>query len=98
MGAYPPYFLDSLAGIYDVGRGSPDWGVFYEHRQFPGRYRDAFFVADYLHKSVTTGGYNTSGRLLVFSLEREGASWKAEMEVFARPRGSGPRGCRRGAA
>src|SRR6185503_11561443 len=27
VGAYPPYFVDCLPGILDVGRGSPDWGV-----------------------------------------------------------------------
>ncbi|HLU47649.1 MAG TPA: hypothetical protein VK116_06185, partial [Planctomycetota bacterium] len=66
VGAYPPYFIDNVPGIADVGRGSPDWGVFYEHTQLPDRYRGAFFVADYRWKSATTGGYATAGRLLVF--------------------------------
>jgi putative heme-binding domain-containing protein len=86
VGAYPPYYLDCLPGIHDVGRGSPDWGVFYEHTQFPERYRDAYFVCDYLSKSATTGGYNTSGRLFAFVLERDGAGWRASAEVFARPK------------
>ncbi len=86
VGAYPPYYVDCLPGIYDVGRGSPDWGVFYEHRQLPEKYRDAYLVCDYLSKSATTGGYETAGRLFAFFLERSGAGWKASMEVLARPR------------
>ena len=31
VGAYPPYYIDCLPGILDVGRGSPNWGIFYEH-------------------------------------------------------------------
>jgi putative heme-binding domain-containing protein len=86
VGAHPPYAPDCLPGVLDAGRGSPDWGVFYEHRQLPERYHDAFLVCDYLSKSATTGGYETSGRLFAFRLERRGAGWKAEMEVLARPR------------
>ncbi|MCZ6795079.1 MAG: hypothetical protein O7J95_15860, partial [Planctomycetota bacterium] len=86
VGAYPPYFIDCLAGIHDVGRGSPDWGVFYEHHSFPERYRDAYFVCDYRSKSATSGGYTTAGRLFAFFLERRGARWEASMEVFAVPR------------
>lgn len=86
VGAFPPYYLDCLGGIGDVGRGSPDWGLFYEHRQLPDRYRDSFLVCDYLWKSATTGDYDSSGRLLAFFLERDGACWKASMEVLARPK------------
>ena len=85
VGAYPPYYVDNLPGILDVGRGSPDWGQFYEHDHFPDRYRDAYFVADYRSKSATSGGYNSSGRLFAFFLTRHGATWRAEQEVFARP-------------
>ncbi|MBI4601310.1 MAG: PQQ-binding-like beta-propeller repeat protein [Planctomycetes bacterium] len=86
VGAYPPYYVDNLPGILDVGRGSPDWGVFYESSQLPERYRDAYLVCDYLTKSATTGGYEASGRLFAFFLERSGAGWKASMEVLARPK------------
>ncbi|HVR76639.1 MAG TPA: PQQ-binding-like beta-propeller repeat protein [Planctomycetota bacterium] len=86
VGAFPPYSIDCLPGILDVGRGSPDWGVFYEHTQLPAKYRDAYLVCDYLSKSATTGGYETAGRLFAFFLERDGAGWKASMEVLARPR------------
>jgi putative heme-binding domain-containing protein len=86
VGAYPPYYLDNLPGIHDIGRGSPDWGLFYEHRELPPRYHDAYLLCDYQSKSATTGGYETSGRLFAFFLERDGAGWKATSEVLARPR------------
>jgi len=35
VGAYPPYYVDCLPSVLEVGRGSPNWGVFYEHTQFP---------------------------------------------------------------
>jgi putative heme-binding domain-containing protein len=86
VGAFPPYSIDNLPGICDVGRGSPDWGVFYEHTTFPARYRDAYFVCDYRSKSATSGGYATVGRLLVFFLKRAGAGWSATSEIFAIPK------------
>src|SRR5687768_5402911 len=51
VGAYPSYFIDNLPGMLEVGRGSPNWGVFYEHIQFPARYRNSFLVCDYRWKS-----------------------------------------------
>jgi len=86
VGAYPPYFLDALPGILDVGRGSPTWGTLYEHVQLPKKYRDAFLVCDYRWKDQSNDKYSTSGRLLAFFLQREGAGWKASMEVLAKPR------------
>lgn len=86
VGAFPPYYLDCLPGLLDVGRGSPNWGVFYEHTQLPPQYRDAFLVCDYLWKSAADGNYSTSGRLVAFHLRREGAGWKATMDTLARAR------------
>ncbi len=86
VGAYPPYYIDNLPGILDVGRGSPTWGVFYEHTQLPEPYRDAFLVCDYRWKRESDDQYTTSGRLVSFSLAREGAHWKAKMETLARPK------------
>ncbi|MCH2113809.1 MAG: HEAT repeat domain-containing protein [Pirellulales bacterium] len=83
VGAFPPYYVDCLPGVLDVGRGSPNWGVFYEHSQLPQKYRDAFFVCDYRWKSATTGQYATSGRLVVFHLRRDGATWQAELSELA---------------
>lgn len=86
VGAYPRYYLDCLAGILEVGRGSPDWGVFYEHTQLPEKYRDAYWVCDYRWKMASADRYASTGRLLAFFLKRDGASWKASMETLARPR------------
>jgi putative heme-binding domain-containing protein len=86
VGAYPPYYIDCLPGILDVGRGSPNWGVFYEHNQFPDKYRDAFVVCDYRWKRESNDQYATTGRLVTFFLKREGAGWKASMETLARPK------------
>jgi putative heme-binding domain-containing protein len=85
VGAYPPYYIDCLPGILDVGRGSPNWGVFYEHNQFPGKYRDAYVVCDYRWKRESDDQYATTGRLVVFFPRRAGAGWKASMETLARP-------------
>ena len=85
VGAYPPYYIDTIPGIVDAGRGSPTWGSFYEHQQFPVEYENAFIVCDYRWKSATKGSYNASGRLLSFKLEMESASWKSEMEILAKP-------------
>ncbi len=86
VGAYPPYYIDTIPGIADAGRGSPTWGAFYEHQQFPASYENAFIVCDYRWKSATKGSYNASGRLLSFRLEQEGASWNAEMDVLIKPK------------
>ena len=85
VGAYPKYYLDCLPGVLDVGRGSPDWGQFYEHTSFPEAYRDAFLVCDYQWKSATSGGYANPGRVVAFHLERAEATWKAEMTILAQP-------------
>ena len=89
VGAYPPYYLDNVPPVMVVGRGSPNWGVFYEHTQFPRRYADSFLCCDYRWKSATTGGYSSSGRLVAFHLHREGAAWKATMEVLAESKPEG---------
>ncbi|HXJ59306.1 MAG TPA: HEAT repeat domain-containing protein [Verrucomicrobiae bacterium] len=86
VGAYPPYFIDNLPGILEVGRGSPDWGVFYEHTQLPESYRDAFLVCDYRWKRESDDRYATTGRLVAFFLHRQGSSWAATMQTLARPR------------
>ncbi|HZO83724.1 MAG TPA: HEAT repeat domain-containing protein, partial [Verrucomicrobiae bacterium] len=86
VGAYPPYFIDCLPGILDVGRGSPNWGVFYEHHLLPEKYRNSFLCCDYRWKRESNDQYSTSGRLLAFFLTRKGAGWSATMETLARPK------------
>lgn len=84
VGAFPPHYVDCLPGVLEVGRGSPNWGVFYEHTQFPQKYRDSFIVCDYRWKSATTGRYASSGRLVVFHLKRRGGTWNAELTELAK--------------
>ena len=86
VGAHPPYYIDTLPGILDVGRGSPNWGVFYESAMLPAKYRNAFLVCDYRWKRESNDQYSTSGRLVSFFLKRAGAGWSATMETLARPK------------
>src|SRR5436190_13322131 len=86
VGAYPPYYIDSVPGILDVGRGSPTWGVFYEADLLPQKYRNSFLVCDYRWKRESNDQYSTSGRLVAFFLKRRGAGWTATMETLARPK------------
>ena len=89
VGALKPYQIDNVPGVVEVGRGSPNWGQFYEHNQFPERYRDSFFVCDYRWKSATSGGYNSTGRLVAFHLKLDGANWTGEVEEFAKGKPGG---------
>lgn len=86
VGAYPNYFIDGVNPVMEAGRGSPNWGAFYEHNQYPTTYRNAFLVCDYRSKRESNDQYATTGRLVSFFLERDGAGWKARMEVLARPK------------
>jgi putative heme-binding domain-containing protein len=86
VGALPPYYIDTIPGVLEVGRGSPTWGVFYEHTQLPPRFRDAFLVCDYRWKRESDDRYATSGRLVSFFLTRAGPGWKATMETLVRPK------------
>ncbi|MEM7234802.1 MAG: HEAT repeat domain-containing protein, partial [Planctomycetota bacterium] len=79
----PSYYIDCLPGVMKIGRGSPNWGIFYEHTQLPEAYRDSFIACDYLWKSATSGGYANPGRLCVFHMKRNGATWAAKMTVLA---------------
>lgn len=94
VGAYPPYYTDALPGVLEVGRGSPNWGIFYEHSQLPERYADSFLCCDYRWKSASSGGYDRSGRLVAFHLSLDGAHWEAEMSLVAeaKPGGRDERG------
>src|SRR5262249_26350232 len=86
VGALPPYFVDNTPGILNVGRGSPTWGLFYEHQSWPAKYHDAFRCGDYRWKRESDDQYATTGRLVGFFLRRQGAGWTATMEQVAKPR------------
>ena len=76
---WPTYYLDIIPGVETLGRGSPTGSVFYEHTQFPERYRGAFLVGDYMWKRADnrTHAYASSGRVTAFMLKRRGPSWEA---------------------
>jgi putative heme-binding domain-containing protein len=67
----PPYFLDVVAPVATLGRGSPTGVVCYRHTQFPAKYRDCLFLCDW-----------TFGRIYCLPLQRRGSSYVAQPEVF----------------
>lgn len=70
---WPTYFVDSLPSILDTGRGSPTGAVVYDHYQFPARYHNTLFLADW-----------SEGRILATRLKPQGSSFQADTEVFLR--------------
>jgi putative heme-binding domain-containing protein len=69
----PPYFLDTVAPVATLGRGSPTGVVCYRHTQFPARYRGGLFLLDW-----------TFGVVHFVALERAGSSYIGKPEVFVR--------------
>jgi putative heme-binding domain-containing protein len=67
----PPYFLDVVAPVATLGRGSPTGVVCYRHTQFPTKYHDGLFLCDW-----------TFGRVYFVKLERQGSSYVGRPEVF----------------
>ncbi len=86
QGAHPDWFIDSVEPVMPAGRGSPTWGVFYEHHQLPTPYHHAFLNCDYRWKRESNGEYASAGRLVAFFLERNGAGWQARLGNVARPK------------
>jgi putative heme-binding domain-containing protein len=72
----PPYFLDVVAPVARLGRGSPTGVVCYRHTQFPEKYREGLFLCDW-----------TFGRIYFLTLERRGSSYIARPEVFLQATG-----------
>ncbi|HEY7428888.1 MAG TPA: c-type cytochrome [Gemmataceae bacterium] len=72
----PSYFLDAIAPVATLGRGSPTGVVCYRHTQFPTKYRDGLFLCDW-----------TFGRIYFLPLERRGSSYVARPEVFLQATG-----------
>ena len=69
---FPEYFADTIPPAATTGRGSPTGAILYRHIQFPTRFHNSIFFADW-----------SEGRILVAFPTAEGASKKAEVEVFA---------------
>ncbi|WP_164100946.1 DUF7133 domain-containing protein [Candidatus Laterigemmans baculatus] len=68
---WPNYYADRLPPVLETGRGSPTGAVVYDHFMFPVRYHNTLFLADW-----------SEGRILSVRLERQGATFKADSEVF----------------
>ena len=68
---FPNYFTDVVPPVIDTGRGSPSGAVLYQHFQFPARYHNAMFFADW-----------SEGRILAAHQTPQGASYTLEVEEF----------------
>ena len=72
----PPCFVDVVAPVATLGRGSPTGLVCYRHTQFPEKYRGGLFLCDW-----------TFGRIYFLRLERHGSTYRARPEVFLQATG-----------
>lgn len=68
---WPEYFVDRLPSVLDTSRGSPTGICVYDHYQFPARYQQAIFSADW-----------SEGRILALTMTREGATYRTRAETF----------------
>ena len=67
----PFYYLDTLPGVDDVGRGSPVGVAIYQHNAFPEKYRGAVFMGDW-----------SRGRIRVLFPRRSGGSFEGKTLDF----------------
>lgn len=68
---WPTYYQDSLPTTLDTGYGSPTGMEFGNASQFPKRYRQALYMADW-----------QNGRIYVVDLIPDGATYRAEYNTF----------------
>jgi putative heme-binding domain-containing protein len=64
-GKFPPYYIDNLPPLRELGRGSPVGVEFYHHYSYPSEYFDAFLQADW-----------SRGRIVMLRTVRDGATYK----------------------
>lgn len=67
----PERYPDTIPPIAQTGRGSPAGIVSYQHQQFPAKYHNSLFLADW-----------SEGRILSAQLTPDGSSYKAKTEVL----------------
>lgn len=72
---FPISFVDQTPPVCDTGRGSPAGAVLYQHLQFPVRYQDSIFLADW-----------SEGRILVLRSKESGAGYVSKTETFLKGR------------
>jgi putative heme-binding domain-containing protein len=70
-GKWPPYYVDSLPPMIDIGPGSPVGVTFGYGAKFPAQYQRALYILDW-----------TFGTIYAIHLEPHGASYKAAKEEF----------------
>lgn len=71
-GKWPAWYPDSLPSNLDTGLSSPTGILFGTASNWPERYRQALYAADW-----------QNGRLLLIDLDEKGASYQGKSEVFA---------------
>ncbi|MFT7630843.1 MAG: glucose/arabinose dehydrogenase, partial [Mariniblastus sp.] len=72
---FPQYYADQTPAICETGRGSPSGAVSYQHLQFPVRYQNTLFFADW-----------SEGRILSVQTQKNGAGYTAQAETFLKGR------------
>ncbi|HEY1603884.1 MAG TPA: c-type cytochrome [Pirellulales bacterium] len=70
-GKWPPYYIDSLPPVVNVGPGSPTGVTFGYGAKFPAKYEQALYLCDWSY-----------GKLYALHLKPQGASYGGELEEF----------------
>lgn len=70
-GKWPAWYPDSLPTTLDTGYGSPTGMIFGHSSNWPERFREALFMADWQH-----------GRILLVDLQPQGATYAATSQLF----------------
>lgn len=60
-GKFPPYYVDSLPAVDDLGRGSPVGVDFYHSHAYPADYFDAFLQGDWSRGRVVLSRFRWAG-------------------------------------
>jgi putative heme-binding domain-containing protein len=70
-GKWPPYYIDSLPPVVNVGPGSPTGVTFGYGAKFPPKYVNALYLGDWSY-----------GKLYALHLTPKGATYSGELEEF----------------
>jgi putative heme-binding domain-containing protein len=70
-GKWPPYYIDTLPPIVDIGPGSPTGVCFGYQARFPEKYQSAFFICDWSY-----------GKLYAVHLKPHQSHYQATTEEF----------------
>jgi len=70
-GKWPPYYIDSLPPVVNVGPGSPTGVTFGYGSKFPAKYQEALYLCDWSY-----------GKLYALHLTPKGSSYGGELEEF----------------